>query len=109
MYTGNEIQIEELLDKMIVQLSCRELCALIKHAVEGLIPTTPSQPIQAIGIHALADALGCSVSCLYALKNKGVLNDAIISQIGKKVVFDTEKARRLAEEYQSAQRQARKR
>lgn len=51
---------------------------------------------QAIGIHDLAIELGCSVSMLYVLKKNGVLNDSIISHIGKKVVFNVEKARSLA-------------
>ena len=108
MYSTNEIRIEDLLGKMIVQLSCREFCALTRYAAEGLIPATPAQPIQAVGIHCLAESLGCSVSCLYAMKAKGVLDGAIISHIGKKVVFDVEKSRKLAEEYQMAQRAGRK-
>lgn len=108
MYSTNDIRVEDLLGKMIVQLSCREFCALTRYAAEGLIPSTPVQPIQAVGIHALASALGCSVSCLYSMKAKGVLDDAIISHIGKKVVFDVEKSRKLASEYQTAIRAARK-
>lgn len=104
MYSTNEIRIEDLLGKMIVQLSCREFCALTRYAAEGLIPPTPVQPIQAVGIHALAEALGCSVSCLYAMKAKGVLDDSVISHIGKKVVFDVNKARVLASNYQETMR-----
>ena len=107
MYSPNEIRIEDLMGKMIVQLSCREFCALTRYAAEGLVPSTPLQPIQAVGIHALADALGCSVSCLYAMKSKGILDDAIISHIGKKVVFDVQKARELANTYQKEQRASR--
>lgn len=108
MDSTNDIKVENLLGKMIVQLSCREFCALTRYAAEGLIPSTPSQPIQAVGIHALADALGCSVSCLYSLKSKGVLNGAIISHIGKKVVFDIDQARILASEYQESVRGTKK-
>ena len=107
MYSTNEIKIEDLLGKMVVQLSCREFCALTRFAAEGIIPSTPSQPIQAVGIHSLAESLGCSVSCLYAMKSKGILGDAIISHIGKKVVFDVQKARELANTYQKEQRASR--
>lgn len=100
MYSPNEIPIDELLGKMVVQLSCKEFCALARYATASVVPSVPVQPIQAVGIHALAEALGCSVSYLYALKAKGVLDDAIISHLGKKVVFDIDKARTLAISYQ---------
>ena len=42
---------------------------------------------------------------IYDLKKKGVLDEAIISRVGRKIVFDAEKARVLASNYQSDQRE----
>lgn len=61
-------------------------------------------------VHALADALGCSLSKEYSLmhtarpedgsvENGGILRDAIVSRIGRRIVFDSERARELANEY----------
>ena len=61
----------------------------------------------AYGIHELGTIIGCCDSTIYSLKKQGVLNDAIVSQIGKKIIFDVEKARRLAGEFQQRQRAVR--
>lgn len=68
------------------------------------VPEKATKRCQAIGITKLAEELGCSVSMLYFLKKKGVLNDSIISHIGKKVVFDVDRARDLANDYQALMR-----
>ena len=52
------------------------------------------------GVHALALYLECCDSLVYKLRREGVLDEAIISRIGKKIVFDGEIARRCANEYQ---------
>ena len=95
--------------KMIVQLSCEEFCALTQYAVEGLAAPVagtvmPAKIHQVVGVTPLSTELGCSASFLYALKAKGVLDGAIISQIGKKAVFNVDKARELANQYQMEQR-----
>lgn len=61
--------------------------------------------IVAKGISELAAELACSPSTIYSIKRTGALNDAIISQIGRKVVYDVERARYLANEYQKEKRQ----
>jgi hypothetical protein len=45
---------------------------------------------------------------VYTLKKIGVLDSAIVSQIGKRIVFDVNKARILADEYQKSRRAARR-
>ena len=42
------------------------------------------------------------------LKKEGVLDDAIVSQVGRKIIFNVGKARALADEYQRAQRESRR-
>lgn len=102
------INISSIMGKMIVQLSCEEFCALTQYAVEGIAPAAgalvPAKIHQVVGVTPLSAELGCSASFLYALKSRGVLDGAIISQIGKKAVFNVEKARELANQYQRVQR-----
>ena len=42
------------------------------------------------------------------IKKEGVLDDAIVSQVGRKIIFNVGKARALADEYQRAQRELRR-
>lgn len=92
--------IDELLARPVWQMTGAEYCALTRYA------TAPSGNVasssqQAVGIQALAKELGCSASTLYAIKKYGTLDDAIISRIGRKEVFDVDKARTLANDYQT--------
>lgn len=59
----------------------------------------------ATGISALANEIGCSSSQVYILKRQGVLDTAIVSRIGRKIVFDVEKARELANDFTIIQRE----
>jgi hypothetical protein len=59
-------------------------------------------PTLITGARALAEYLGCCETTVYLLKKEGVLENAIVSHIGRKIVFDGEKARALAEEYRKA-------
>lgn len=113
MHSHSNINVSSLWGKMIVQLSCEEFCALTQFAMEGLAApvadiVAPAKIHQVVGVTPLSVELGCSSSFLYSLKAKGVLNDAIICHIGRKAVFDVEKARKLADDYQAAERNARK-
>lgn len=107
MNSTSSINITDLMGKMVVQLSCEEFCALTRFANEGVLPQASSVSPQAIGIHALAAELGCSASLLYAMKKQGVLDNSIVSHIGKKVVFCVDKARELANAWQEQQRENR--
>ena len=104
----NSINISSLMGKMIVQLSVPEFCALAQFVADGISSPlngkAPSKIHQVVGVTPLSTELGCSASFVYALKAKGVLDDAIISRIGKKAVFDVDKARSLANQYQEEQR-----
>lgn len=108
----NEIQkMENLLVKPLWQLTCEEFCELIKYAVsstekENGFVSGGSQ--HAFGVHDLSIKIGCCDSTIYQLRKQGVLDEAIVSQIGRKIVFDVDKARALADEYQQEQRQLRR-
>ena len=98
---------------MVFQLTGDQLCALIRFALGPGEPNTnpgPKGRTLVSGVQALADGLGCSPSTIYALMRTartedgsaaegGILRDAIVSRIGRKIVFDVELARDCANEY----------
>ena len=108
----NEININDLLGRPLWQLSCQEYIALMRYllaqGVNGNM-TSDSAPRQAIGMTALAKALGCSASLLYSIRHYIDFAPAIISHIGRKPVFDVEVARTLANEYMIHAREERSR
>ena len=101
---------ERLLQKMLVQMTGEELVTIFREATTvgkdengASVETTK----YVYGIQDLAAYIGCCASTIYDLKKRGVLNGAIISQVGKKIVFNAPLARQLADEYQQQQREAR--
>ena len=106
--------IEGLLVKPLWQMTGEEYCQLTQYAM-SLSPNAETSPApmgqKALGVHALAVELGCSDSTIYALmraaregdgsaEGGGILKDAIVSRIGRRIVFDVDKARDLATQYQ---------
>lgn len=79
-----------------------EYCQLHKYACQ--ISASSQQPrpnVLCASVHALAEYLGCCDATIYEMKREGVLDDAIVSKIGKKTIFNGEKARQLASAYKS--------
>ena len=110
--------IEGLLVKPLWQMTGEEYCQLTQYAM-SLSPNAETSPApmgqKALGVHALAVELGCSDSTIYALmravreedgssEGGGILKPAIVSRIGRRIVFDVDTARRLADGYQSARK-----
>ena len=110
--------IDGLLRKPLWQMTGEEYCQLTHYAL-SLSPNTGSSAappgLKALGVHALAMELGCSDSTVYALmrtpreeddsaEGGGILQPAIISRIGRRIVFDVDIARRLADDYQSTRK-----
>jgi hypothetical protein len=110
--------IDGLLQKPLWQMTGEEYCQLTHYAL-SLSPnaeSSASPPGQkALGVHALAIELGCSDSTVYALMRTprevddsadggGILQPAIISRIGRRIVFDVDIARKLADGYQSTRK-----
>lgn len=108
------IDIQGLLEKPIWQMTGEEYCQLTHYAL-SLTPSAGSSQApagqKALGVHALAIELGCSESTIYALMRTpreedgsaiggGVLKEAIVSRIGRRIVFDVDKARELATQSQ---------
>ena len=84
----------DLLRMPLTQMTGEELVRLIKGSY-GL----EHGASHVLGLTGLADYLGCGITKVYNLKSSGVLDDAIISKIGKRIVFDAPKARELAMAY----------
>jgi len=100
------LEIKNLLEKPVWQMSGREFLTLTGVSLnEG--ESCPSRNL-VYGMRALGDAIGCSLSTIYGLKKQGVLDGAIVSSVGRKIVFDADKARALAQDFQTAQRAIRK-
>lgn len=110
--------IDGLLQKPLWQMTGEEYCQLTHYAL-SLSPNTGSSPAlpgqKALGVHALAVELGCSDSTVYALmrtpreedgssEGGGILRPAVVSRIGRRIVFDVDTARRLADDYQSSRK-----
>ena len=110
--------IEGLLEKPVYMMTGEEYLELTHYALSNS-PNAANRPTQAgqkaLGVHALAVELGCSESTIYALMRApreedgsnvggGVLREAIVSRIGRRIVFDVDKARKLADYYQSTRK-----
>ena len=95
--------IEGLLEKPVYMMTGEEYLELTHYALANS-PNAANRPTQAgqkaLGVHALAVELGCSESTIYALMRR----EAIVSRIGRRIVFDVDKARKLADGYQSTKK-----
>ena len=60
------------------------------------------------GVRELAQYLNCCESTIYSMKREKILDDAILSSIGKSTVFDGERARELAQVYMQEHRRPQK-
>jgi hypothetical protein len=97
--------IHTLLERRLIDLNGAQFVALQRYAVETASPSSPAPAKeQAIGISALAEALACSVSQIYILQKEGVLEEAVISRIGRHIVFDVNKARAAANAWRENKR-----
>lgn len=101
--------LESLLEKPLWQLTAKDFFELAQYvnSKAGGAPVT-NEVIRISGVRALSEYIGCCESTIYMLRRNGVLDDAIISKIGKKIVFDGEKARELASSFQQEQRAGRR-
>ena len=88
--------IEGLLEKPVYMMTGEEYLELTHYALANS-PNAANRPTQAgqkaLGVHALAVEVG-----------GGVLREAIVSRIGRRIVFDVDKARKLADEYQTTKK-----
>lgn len=104
-----QADIQGLMDKPVWQMSGKEFCMLTQYATDNASskPSAATAKTRVIGIKDLASYLGCCESTIYTIKRLGILDPAIVSQIGKRIVFDAERARELADQFQKSQREQR--
>ena len=102
--------LSQLLAKPIWQMTGEEFLQLNELGRENAAAgEEPKEVIEyAHGITELSQKIGCCQSIIYMLKKEGVLDDAIVSQVGRKIIFNVGKARALADEYQRTQRESRR-
>lgn len=106
----SKVLISDLLSKPIWQMTGEEFLQLNELSRDNVGANANSvEHVQyAHGISELSQMIGCCQSTVYALKKGGVLDDAVVSQIGRRIIFDAAKARILADEYQKQQREVRR-
>lgn len=97
-----ERKIEKLLKMPMWQMTGEEFLLLREKYCNKVQNFNPVNI--AYGMRNLGDAIGCSLTTVYDLKRKGVLDGAIISFIGRRIAFDVEVARKLASQYKEQQR-----
>lgn len=92
----NNIDYNQLLQKPIAMMTGEELTFLIKNYASSNNPSpTILQQKNYYGIEGIAQVFGCSVPTANRIKKSGVIDDAI-TQIGRKIIIDAEKALALA-------------
>ena len=86
------LDINQLLSKPIAMMTGEELTFLIKNCASNNNPSpTILQQKNYYGIEGIAQIFGCSVPTANRIKKSGVIDDAI-TQIGRKIIIDAEKA-----------------
>lgn len=97
----NKTVVQELLHKPLWQLTGEEYVALHAYACTINMDGKAGKPAisQIKGVRPLAEYCSCSESQIYKLLREGVLDEAIISHIGKRIVFDGDKACELAQAF----------
>lgn len=99
-----KIDVLTLMSRPMWQITCEEFVALHHYASlhAEQAESKCNAKVLKNGVRALAQYLSCCDSTIYSLKREGVLDKAIVSRIGKNIVFDAEKARILAEKYKQS-------
>lgn len=79
-------------DKPLLTVTVGEFSSIIRELLkERVVPSDKT----VCGLSELAGVLGCGRSKVSELKRLGVLDDAVVSEVGRQTVFDVEKARAL--------------
>ncbi len=90
--------IEQLMQKPVAMMTGEELTLLIgsfkSQDASDAATATPSRHLY-YGIAGIAEIFGCSVPTANRIKHSGVIDDAI-TQVGRKIIVDGDKALILA-------------
>ena len=97
-----ENTVDSLKKKPVAMMTGEELATLVADAVAPtdddattVTHLVASLPKYVYGIKGIAELFGCSVPTANRIKRSGIINDAI-TQIGRKIIVDAEKALILA-------------
>jgi len=89
----------ELFSRPVWQMTGAEMAELFRSVIHGEAGPATASTVICSGTKELAAHLACSESTIYALRRDGVLEDAVVSQIGRRIVYNVERARELANNY----------
>ena len=99
----NMISLEKLMQTPVCMMTGEQLAMLLSNlkllmgnTAENKTEVSPPKHL-AYGIRGIADTFGCSIPTANRIKKSGVIDDAI-SQTGRKIVVDVDKALALAKE-----------
>ena len=100
--------VEQLLKTPLWQMTGEDFIRLLRYALDAQAGTRKTDDrVLIAGARPLAEYLSCSESMVHKLLRDSALDPAIVSHIGKKWVFDGEKARACANSFMEQQRMQR--
>lgn len=89
-----------LLEKPVWQMTGAEFSCMLRHTFSDRSSGNRGQDRKvAHGLAELKESLGCGRTRLIELQKLGVFDDAIISSVGKKYLYDVDKALEAAMNY----------
>lgn len=96
---ATQFDIKQLLLKPIAMMTGEELTFLLNSSMEAKAneQTPVVQKRTYYGIEGIAQVFGCSVPTANRIKRSGII-DAAITQVGRKIIVDADKALALAKE-----------
>ena len=98
--TNDSLKLAELLKTPICKMDGDELAFLItsitsNQQAQVLLTSQPKEEHNVYGIAGIAQIFGCSIPTASRIKKSGIINDAI-TQVGRKIVVNADKALELA-------------
>ena len=103
--TNDSLKLAELLKTPICKMDGEELAFLITSITSNqqaqMLLTQPKQEEHNVhGIAGIAQIFGCSIPTASRIKKSGIIHDAI-TQVGRKIVVNADKALELASKYKN--------
>ena len=101
--TNDSLKLAELLKTPICKMDGEELAFLISsitsnQQAQALLTQKPQEEHNVYGIAGIAQIFGCSIPTASRIKKSGIINDAI-TQVGRKIVVNADKALELASKH----------
>ena len=101
--TNDSLRLAELQKTPICKMDGEELAFLITNITSNqqaqvLLTQKPKEEHNVYGIAGIAQIFGCSIPTASRIKKSGIINDAI-TQIGRKIVVNADKALELASKH----------